>query len=150
MLRPYKHRVKSARPGVAAPQSLLESCADFDVFVGEASEDRAAFGADGSGDDHAVGFDATEVARREINDYGDLSADQFFRLVELGNAGANLANLRADIDGELQQFVRADDALGGLNLSDPHLHFAKLLNAVLFRGGRPSRPGHSAPRGKAF
>src|SRR5260370_3958427 len=135
---------KSAWQGVAAPQSLLESCADFDVFVGEASEDRAAFGADGGGDDHAVGFDAAKLARREIDDHGDFAADQFFWLIELRDAGANLANLRADIDGELKQLVRADDALGGLNLPDAHLHFGKVLNADLFRGGRRSGRGNAA------
>src|SRR6266436_6205583 len=86
---------------------LLQSGADLDVFVGEAGEDGAAFGADGGGDDHAVGFDATQLARREIDDNGDFAANQFFRLIVLRDAGANLPNLRADIDGQLQEFVRA-------------------------------------------
>jgi len=34
---------------------------------------------DGGGYDHAVGFDAAELAGREIHDYGDFAADQFFR-----------------------------------------------------------------------
>src|SRR5256885_13955619 len=48
-------------------QNLLEPGADFDVFVGETCEDRAAFGADGGGDDHAVRFDAAKLARREVD-----------------------------------------------------------------------------------
>src|SRR5207253_4234297 len=42
---------------------LLQSRADFDVFVGEAGEDRAAFRADGGRYDHAVGFHASKLAR---------------------------------------------------------------------------------------
>src|SRR5467141_1473309 len=80
---------------------LLQAGADFDVFVGEAGEDGAAFGADGSGDDHAVGFDAAEFARGEIDDHGDFAANQFFRLIVLRDAGANLANLRADVHSQL-------------------------------------------------
>src|SRR6266852_3280507 len=95
---------------------LLQSGTDFDVFVGETGEDGTAFGADGGGNDHAVGFDAAEFARREIHDHGDFAADQFFGFVELRNARTDLANLRADVHGELQQFVRADDALGSLDL----------------------------------
>src|SRR6266478_2245550 len=60
---------------------LLQSGADFDVFVGETGEDGAAFGADRGGDDHAGGFDAAELARREINDHGDFAADQFLGFV---------------------------------------------------------------------
>ena len=55
--------------------SLAESRADFDVFVGETGQDGAAFGADGGGYDHAVGFDAAEFAGGQIDDYGDLAAD---------------------------------------------------------------------------
>src|SRR6266853_271357 len=111
---------------------LLQAGADFDVFVGEAGEHGAAFGADGSGDDHAVGFNAAKFARREIDDDGDFAADQFLRLVELGDTGANLANFGADIAGQLQQFVRADDAFGGLDLADAHLDFVEVLNADFF------------------
>src|SRR6266446_3898173 len=77
---------------------LLQSGADFDVFVGETGENGAAFG-----------------------------ANQFFRFVELRDAGADLANLGADVHGELQQFVRADDAFGGLDLPDAHFDFGKIL-----------------------
>src|SRR5713101_849812 len=115
---------------------LLQAGADFDVFVGEAGEDGAAFGADRGGYDHAVGLDAAKLAGREVHDDGDFAADQFFRLVELGDAGANLANLGADIDGELQQFVRADDAFGGLDLPDAHLDLGEVLDADFFRRGR--------------
>src|SRR5260370_26930848 len=43
---------------------LLQARADFDIFVGETGEDRSAFGADGGGNNHSVGFDAAEFARR--------------------------------------------------------------------------------------
>src|SRR5467141_2824658 len=133
---------------------LLQSGADLDVFVGETGEDGAAFGADGGGDDHPVGFDAAEFARREIDDDGDFAADQFFRLVVLRDAGANLANLRADAHGELQQLVRADNALGGLDLPDAHLDFGKVLDADFFRcDGRSGSSsatsgGHACGRGR--
>src|SRR5882724_904489 len=126
---------------------LLQSGADFDVFVGEAGEDGAAFGADGSGDDHAVGFDAAKFARREVDDDGDFAADQFLRLVELGDTGANLANFGADIHGQLQQFVCADDAFGGLDLPNAHLDFGKVLDPDFFRCGR-SGGSNSATSGR--
>src|SRR5260370_38211151 len=77
----------------APTKCLLQAGADFDVFVGKTGEDGAAFGADGGGNDHAVGFDATELAWREIHDPGDFAADQFVRLVGLRDAGSNLSNL---------------------------------------------------------
>src|SRR5258708_36877454 len=101
MLRPYKTKVKSIQPGVAVLQNLLQTGADFDVFVGEAGEDGAALGTHGGGDDHAVGFNAPKFARREVDHDGDFAADQFFRLVVLRDSGTNLANLRADIHCEL-------------------------------------------------
>src|SRR5258708_5508512 len=122
----------------------FQSRADFDVFVGEAGEDGSAFGAYRGGDDHAVGFDAAEFAGRKINDHGDFAADQLVGLIVLGDASANLANLGANVDCELQQLVRADDALGGLDLADAHLDFSEVLNADLFRCGR-SGGSSSAP-----
>src|SRR5579863_10271121 len=76
---------------------LLKTGADFYVF-GEAGQDRATFRADGGGDDHAVGFDAAKFARSEIGDDGDFPADERFRLVILGDAGADLADFGADVD----------------------------------------------------
>src|SRR6266699_1329955 len=113
---------------------LLQARTNFDVFV-KAGEDGAAFGADGSGDDHAVGFDAAKFARRQIRDHGDLAPDQFFRLVVLRDAGANLANFRADVHSQLQQFVSADDALGGFDLPDAHFDLGEILNADFLRRG---------------
>ena len=85
---------------------LLQPRADFDVFV-EASEDGAALGADGGGDDHAIGFDATKFARGKIDNHGDFAADERFRLVVLRDARANLPNFRADIHRELEKPIRA-------------------------------------------
>src|SRR5438876_4812079 len=118
--------------------TLLQSCADFDVFVGEAGEDRAAFRADGGRYDHAVGFYASKLARREIDHNSDFAADQFFGFVILRDAGANLANLRANIHGKLQQFVRANNAFGGFDLPDAHLNFCKVLDPYFFCSGRRS------------
>src|SRR5215472_8178503 len=56
---------------------LLYAGADFDVFVGEAGKDRTAFGANGSGDNHAVRLHATEFAGSQIYDHRDLASDQF-------------------------------------------------------------------------
>src|SRR5258708_23111815 len=109
--------------------TLLQAGDDLDVFGGETGEDGAAFRANGSGDNHAVGFDAAELARREVDNDGDFAADQFLRLIVLRDAGANLANLGADIDGQLQQLIRADDAFGGLDLPDAHFDFGEILDA---------------------
>src|SRR4029077_20978996 len=129
----------------------LQAGADFDVFIGETGQDGAAFRADGGSDNHAVGFDAAEFARGEVDDDGDFAADQFFRFVELRDAGANLANLGADIHCEVQQFVRADDAFGGLDLADAHLDFSEVLDADFLRYGRGGRSGGSSAtsRGRA-
>src|SRR5260370_11669442 len=132
MLRTDKHKVKSVQPGLAVLQNLLQTGADFDVFVGETGEDGSAFGAYRGGHDHAIGFHATEFAGREVDHDGDFAADQFFRLVVLRDAGANLANLGADVNGELQQLVRANHAFGGLYLPNSHLAFAEVLHSDFF------------------
>src|SRR5258707_12128137 len=95
---------------------LLQSRADFDVFVGESCEHGAPFGADGGSDNHAVRFHAAQFSWREVHNDGDFSADQFFRFVKLREAGANLRNLRANAPGKLQQLIYADDTLSRLAL----------------------------------
>src|SRR5437879_581590 len=90
---------------------LLQARADFDVFIGEAGEDWTAFRADGSGDNHAVGFHSAKFARREIDDHGDLAPDEFFRIVVLRDTGDNLANICRDIDDGLEEMVDAQDEL---------------------------------------
>src|SRR5260370_6174553 len=107
----------SATVGARYIVPLLQAGADFDVFVGEAGEDGAAFRADGGGDDHALGFDATQLARRDTDDSSDFAANHFFRLIVLRDASANLPNFCANVYSELQQFVRATDTLAGLTLS---------------------------------
>src|SRR5260370_6058579 len=132
----------SATVGAGYIVPLVQAGADFDVFVGEAGEDGAAFRADGGGDDHAVGFDAKQLARREIDDNGDFAANQFFRLIVLRDPGANLPNFCANVDSELQQFVRANDTLGGLNLAYAHLDLGEILDADFFgSGGRGCSSG---------
>src|SRR5262249_5429713 len=111
---------------------LPEAGADFDVFVGEAGQYGAAVGADRSGDDHAVGFDAAEFAGREVDHHGDFAADEFFRLVELGDASADLADFGADVDGELKQLVGADNALRGFDLADAHFDFGEVVDGDFF------------------
>src|SRR5713101_6258909 len=110
---------------------LLQARADFDFF-GEGGEDRLAFRAYTGGYDHAVGFDSTELARREVHHHHHLAADQRLRFVILRDASANLAHFAADIDSQLQQLVRADDALGRLDLAHAHLHFREIFNRDLF------------------
>src|SRR5580704_7979758 len=126
---PLHDRAESDRRSWAGHAGLLfQAGADFDVF-GEGGEDGAAFGADAGGDDHAVGFDAAEFARGEVGDDDDFAVDQFFGLVELCDAGADLADLGADVYGELEQFVGADDALGGFDLADTHFDFGEIFDA---------------------
>ena len=72
---------------------LLEAGSNFHIFQ-EACQDRSSFRADRRGDDHAVGFDTAKFTWSEIRNYGDFAADQFFRFVKLGDAGADLANFR--------------------------------------------------------
>src|SRR5882757_7780612 len=112
---------------------LLQARADFDVFVGKSGENGSSFRADRCGDDHAVRFHAAQFSWRKIHHDRDFSADQFLRFVKLRNAGANLANLRANVHGKLQQLIRADDAFGGLNLPDAHFDFGEIFDADFFR-----------------
>src|ERR1700730_7967350 len=127
-------------------ERLLETCTDFDI-LGEAGKDGATFGADSGGYDHAVGLDAAEFARLEVDHHDNLAADQLFGFVVLRNSGANLAYLAADIDRQLQQFVRAHDALRGFDLTYPHLHLGELFDPDLVRRcGRGCRTGRYAGR----
>src|SRR5260370_38138551 len=80
----------------------LQTRADFHILE-KSSEDGAALGADGSGDDHAVRFHTAELARREIDDHSDLAANERLRLVILGVSRSNLANVLADINCTFRQ-----------------------------------------------
>src|SRR6185369_518868 len=113
---------------------LLEAGADFYVF-GEACQDGAAFGADAGGYDHAVGLDAAEFARGEVDDHYYFAADQGLWLVVLGDASADLADFGADVYGELEELVGADDAFGGFHLAYAHLDFGEIFDADFFGWG---------------
>ena len=76
----YEKAEFPAPQGARSIVTLLQSRAHFHVF-GEARQNRAAFRADGGGDDHTVRFDAAEFARREIGDDGNFSADERIRFV---------------------------------------------------------------------
>src|SRR5713226_5654223 len=119
----------------------LQTRADFHILE-KSSEDGASLGADGCGDDHAVRFHTAELARGEIDHDGYFAPDQFFRLVVLRDSRANLANLRADIHRQLEQFIGASDALGGLDLANAHLDFGEILDGNFVRRGlcRGPRP----------
>lgn len=67
-------RSAAKRTAQARVPVLLQPRADFDVFVGKASKDRAAIRADRGGDYHAVGLDATQLTGREIHDHRDFAA----------------------------------------------------------------------------
>src|ERR1700693_275717 len=112
---------------------LLEARSNFHLFQ-ETCQNRSAFWTDTRGNDHAVGFDTAKFAWSQIRNYGDFATDQFFRLVKLGDASADLANFRSDIHGEFEQFVRTGDAFGGLDFAYAHLDFGKVFNADFFRG----------------
>src|SRR5258708_12084386 len=66
----------------------LQTRADFHILE-KSSEDGAALGADGCGDDHAVRFYAAELARGPIADHAHLPATERLRLVILGDSRAN-------------------------------------------------------------
>ncbi len=53
----------------------------------------------------------------------------------LRDARANLAHFAADIDGQLQELVRANNALRRLDLSDAHLHLREIFNRDFVRSG---------------
>src|SRR6516162_10844064 len=109
---------------------LFQPGSHFDVFV-EAGQDRAAFRADRRGDDHAVRLDAAQFAGSQIRNHGNLAADELLRLVVLRYASADLANFGANVHGELQEFVRADDALGRLDMAHAHFDFREIVDPDL-------------------
>src|SRR6266567_2997029 len=75
---------------------------------------------------------ARSLCSGEVDDNGDFAADQFFWLVELRDARANLTNLSANVHSELQQFICSDDAFGSLDLPNAHLDFGEVLDADFF------------------
>src|SRR5260370_42401660 len=97
----------------------LQTRADFHILE-KSSEDGAALGADGRGDDHGVRFHAAELARREIDDHSDLAANERLRLVILGHPRTNLADLRADIHPQLEQSSSTQDTLVGPDFFNLH------------------------------
>src|SRR5258708_24211410 len=125
----------------------LQTRAAFHILE-KSSEDGAAVGADGRGDDHAVRFHTAELARREIDDHSDLAANERLRLVILGDPRTNLADLRADIHRQLEQSIGTHDALGGLDLSNAHLDFGEILDGNFVRRGlcRGPRPAGCSAR----
>ena len=59
-----------------------------------------------------MGFQATHLAGGEVGDDGDALSDEFFRGVELGDAGEYLAAFGAQVDLEAEEFVGLGDAFG--------------------------------------
>jgi hypothetical protein len=94
LLARLKRRKGSQQP------NLPQACTNLDVFIGEAGEDRPAFRADCGRYDHAVGFDSAEFAGGEIDDDRDFAADELLRLIKLRDAGTDLSDFCADVNGE--------------------------------------------------
>src|SRR3990172_10159205 len=88
-------------------------------FFEEAGQHRRAVRQRG-GDDHAVGFDAAELARLEVAHHNDFAADELFRRVDGGYAGDDLADFVAEIHHHFEDLVRAGDFFGGFHLADAH------------------------------
>ena len=88
-------------------------------------------GPDRRGNDHAVRFHATQLARLQIHDDHHFAAHQLFRLIRRGDSGDDLADFVADVHHHFQQFVGAGHAFGGLHLADAHLHFGEIVDADL-------------------
>ena len=106
--------------------------ADFGAegdLVGEGGENRLAgvvFA--GGGEQHAVGFQAAHLAGSEVGDDGDALSDQFFRRVELGDAGENLAAFGSEVDFEAEEFVGFWDALGDDDLRDAEVDLCEVVD----------------------
>ena len=103
-----ERRVQLPRPSAT---ELFEAGAVGDVFC-EGGEDRlAAFFA--GREEHAMGLEAAHFAGGEVGDDDDLAAYEFFRGVELGDAGEDLAAaFGAEVDFEAEELVGFGDALG--------------------------------------
>src|SRR5215472_2934110 len=121
------------QPQGTISRALLESGTNFHVLVRESCEDRPAIRSDRRRNNHAVGLDAAQLARREIHNHGNLAANQLFRFVVLCDARANLPNLRADVYGKFQQLIRAHDAFRRFDLPDAHLDFRKIFDVDFLR-----------------
>lgn len=102
------------------------------VRHGHGRRDQGQFSVFFGGQHHTVAHGAADLAGLEIEDGDDLSADQFFGLVELGETRENLTGLSlSEIDHEPQDavglgklfadFDRADPEVAGLELIEGHI-----------------------------
>ena len=82
----------------------------------------------GGGEQHAVGFQAAHLAGSEVGDDGDALSDEFFRGVELGDAGEDLAAFGAEVDFEAEELVGLGDALGDDDLRDAEIDLGEVVD----------------------
>src|SRR5882724_3114185 len=70
---------------------------------------------------------ATQLARLQVSDHGNLAAEQLLRAIELRDAGENLPRLLfPDINRQEEKFVCFGDALGGEHFADAQVDFGKV------------------------
>ena len=80
------------------------------------------------GEHHPVRLDAEQFGPFEVGDDDNLRPRQLVEVVELFDAGDDLARLDADVDGELRQLVGSLDPLGALDPADAEVEFLELLD----------------------
>ncbi len=117
---------------------LLDLRAERHVFEEAGEHSLAAL--DGAGEQHAVRLQPAQLAWCEIGDDDHLAADERFGLVGFGDAGEDLARLRAEVDFEAQQLVCLGHALGNLYLGDAQLDLGEVIDGDLAGGGGELQP----------
>ncbi len=75
-----------------------------------------------------MGFEATHLARGQVGDDNDAASDQLLRRVPLGDAGEDLAALRAEIDFEAQQLIGLRDALADDDLGHAEVDLDEVVD----------------------
>ena len=81
------------------------------------------------GEQHAVGLLPHHLARRQVEDRDDRLAHELLRLIELVDAGEDLARLAAAVvERELQKLFALLHGLAGKHLANAHVAFGKLVD----------------------
>ena len=92
----------------------------------------ALFGVDG-GKEHAAGLQAHHLSRRQVHDRDERLAKKLVWLIELVDAGENLAvGAGAVVKRELEQLVGLFDRLAGLDLHSAKIRLAERIKVDLF------------------
>ena len=79
--------------------------------------------------DHALTLDAAQFPWREVDQEGDLTADDVFRGEVLCDATDNCAGVEACVDGELEEFVGLGHLFTFEHCADAEVQFGEVVKS---------------------